>query len=145
MENIKNKFHWKVLPELFFKESEKQLDKPLLWYKKNNEYKSYSWNTVKEKILSLSYKLTKLGLKKGDKVIIVSENNPNWFITDFAIMLSGGVTVPAYTTYTEGDHRHLINDSKAKMMFCLLAARVTSISSSLAIVCKSGVLIRIYS
>ena len=75
MENIKNKFHWKVLPELFFKESEKQLDKPLLWYKKNNEYKSYSWNTVKEKILSLSYKLTKLGLKKGDKVIIVSENN----------------------------------------------------------------------
>ena len=32
-------------------------------------------------------------------------------------MLSGGVTVPAYTTYTEGDHRHLINDSKAKMMF----------------------------
>ena len=117
MENIKNKFHWKVLPELFFKESEKQLDKPLLWYKKNNEYKSYSWNTVKEKILSLSSKLTKLGLKKGDKVIIVSENNPNWFITDFAIMLSGGVTVPAYTTYTEGDHRHLINDSKAKMMF----------------------------
>ena len=113
----KKEFNWKTLPELFFGEAKKQLDKPLLWYKKNNQYKSYSWRVVRERILLLSSKLIKLGIKKGDKVIIVSENNPNWFITDFAIMLAGGVTVPAYTTYTKKDYEYLIKDSKAKIVF----------------------------
>ena len=117
MINIKKEFNWKTLPELFFEEAEKQLDKPLLWHKINNQYKSYSWKMVRKRILLLSSKLIQLGIKKGDKVIIVSENNPNWFITDFAIMLAGGITVPAYTTYTQKDYEFLIKDSKAKMAF----------------------------
>ena len=117
MKNIIEKFNWKTLPELFFKEAKKQLDKPLLWYKTNNQYKSHSWKIVKERILLLSSKLIELGIKKGDKVIIISENNPNWFITDFAIMLAGGITVPAYTTYTKKDYEYLIKDSKAKIIF----------------------------
>jgi len=40
MINDKKKFNWKTLPELFFEEAKKQLDKPLLWYKINNQYKS---------------------------------------------------------------------------------------------------------
>ena len=101
MINIKKEFNWKTLPELFFENAEKQLDKPLLWCKVNNQYKSYSWQIVKKRILLLSSKLIQLGIKKGDKVVIISENNPNWFITDFAIMHTGGITVPAYTTYTK--------------------------------------------
>ena len=42
MINDKKEFNWKTLPELFFEEAKKQLDKPLLWYKTNNQYKSYS-------------------------------------------------------------------------------------------------------
>ena len=110
-------FNWKTLPELFFEEAKKQLDKPLLWYKINNQYKSYSWKIVRKRILLLSSKLIRLGIKKGDKVIIISENNPNWFITDFAIMFAGGITVPAYTTYTKKDYEYLIKDSQAKMVF----------------------------
>ena len=117
MINDKKKFNWKTLPELFFEEAKKQLDKPLLWYKINNQYKSYSWKIVRKRILLLSSKLIQLGIKKGDKVIIISENNPNWFITDFAIMLTGGITVPAYTTYTKKDYEYLIKDSQAKMVF----------------------------
>ena len=41
---------------------------------------------------------------------LVSENRPEWFIADLAIMLSGGITVPAYTTYTEDDYKYLIED-----------------------------------
>jgi long-chain acyl-CoA synthetase len=41
---------------------------------------------------------------------LVSENRPEWFISDLAIMLSGGITVPAYTTYTEEDYKYLIED-----------------------------------
>ena len=117
MINIKKEFNWKTLPELFFEEAKKQLDKPLLWYKTNNQYKSYSWKIVRKRILLLSSKLIRLGIKKGDKVIIISENNPNWFVTDFAIMLAGGITVPAYTTYTKKDYEYLIKDSQAKMVF----------------------------
>ena len=117
MINDKKEFNWKTLPELFFEEAKKQLDKPLLWQKIDNEYIPYSWENVKKKILTLSKKLSQFGLKKGEKVIIVSENNPNWFITDFAIMNAGGITVPAYTTYTKKDYEFLVKDSQAKMIF----------------------------
>ena len=117
MINDKKKFNWKTLPELFFEEAKKQLDKPLLWQKIDNEYIPYSWENVKKKILTLSKKLSQFGLKKGEKVIIISENNPNWFITDFAIMNAGGITVPAYTTYTKKDYEFLVKDSQAKMIF----------------------------
>ena len=117
MKNNLNKFNWETLPELFFNESKTKLDKPLLWYKINNEFKPYSWGLIKKRIELLANKLLSLGIKKGDKVIIVSENNPNWFITDFAIMLAGGITVPAYTTYTIKDHEYLIKDSNAKFAF----------------------------
>ena len=117
MKNNITNFDWKTLPEMFFKESEKQLDKPLLWFKKKNEYEYYTWKNVKNKINLLSNKLIKLGLKKGDKVVIVSENNPNWFISDFSIMLAGGITVPAYTTYTKKDYEYLFKNCKAKMIF----------------------------
>ena len=117
MINDKKEFNWKTLPELFFEEAKKQLDKPLLWQKIDNEYIPYSWENVKKKILTLSKKLSQFGLKKGEKVIIISENNPNWFITDFAIMNAGGITVPAYTTYTKKDYEFLVKDSQAKMIF----------------------------
>ena len=68
MINNKKEFNWKTLPELFFEEAKKQLDKPLLWQKIDNEYIPYSWENVKKKILTLSKKLSQFGLKKGEKV-----------------------------------------------------------------------------
>ena len=73
MKNNLNKFNWETLPELFFNESKTKLDKPLLWYKINNEFKPYSWGLIKKRIELLANKLLSLGIKKGDKVIIVSE------------------------------------------------------------------------
>ena len=70
MFNEQKIFNWESLPEMFFKEAKKQLDKPLLWHKINNKYKHYSWGTVKNKINLLSLKLIKLGLKKGVWLIV---------------------------------------------------------------------------
>jgi long-chain acyl-CoA synthetase len=47
---------------------------------------------------------------------LVSENRPEWFISDMAIMLSGGITVPAYTTYTEEDYKYLIEDCEPSLL-----------------------------
>ena len=42
--------------------------------------------------------------------MLISENRPEWMISDLSIMLSGGITVPAYTTYTERDYEYIIDD-----------------------------------
>ena len=46
--------------------------------------------------------------------MLVSENRPEWLISDLAIMAAGCVTVPTYTTNTERDHQHILDDSGAR-------------------------------
>ena len=52
----------------------------------------------------------------GDRCLLVSENRPEWLISDIAIMLAGGITVPAYTTYTEKDYKYLIEDCEPSVI-----------------------------
>ena len=60
-------------------------------------------------IIKLSEEISKY-IKKGDRCLLISENRPEWMISDLSIMLSGGITVPAYTTYTERDYEYIIDD-----------------------------------
>ena len=113
----KKNFNWKTLPEMFFKQSEINSSKPLLWFKKENRYHPLTWRNIENKIKKLSLEIKKIGLRNGDRVLIISENNPNWFIADFAVMASGCITVPTYTTYTKEDFKYIINDSNAKLAF----------------------------
>ena len=63
---------------------------------------------------SLAASLKGLDLHPGDRVMLVSENRPEWLISDLAIMAAGCVTVPTYTTNTERDHQHIMDDSGAR-------------------------------
>ena len=98
------------LIELFFYQSEKQDPKSIFlqWLNPNNK-KNFTWEETKINIFKLS-KTIKNNVKEGDRCLLVSENRPEWFISDLAIMLSGAITVPAYTTYTEEDYKYLIED-----------------------------------
>jgi len=98
------------LIELFFYQSEKQDSKSIFlqWLNPNNK-KNFTWEETKINIFKLS-KTIKNNVKEGDRCLLVSENRPEWFISDLAIMLSGAITVPAYTTYTEEDYKYLIED-----------------------------------
>ena len=98
------------LIELFFYQSEKQDSKSIFlqWLNPNNK-KKFTWEETKINIFKLS-KTIKENVKEGDRCLLVSENRPEWFISDLAIMLSGAITVPAYTTYTEDDYKYLIED-----------------------------------
>ena len=98
------------LVELFFYQAEKQDPKSvfLKWLNPNNN-KTFTWEETKNNIFKLS-KVIKENIKEGDRCLLVSENRPEWFICDLAIMLSGGITVPAYTTYTKDDYKYLIED-----------------------------------
>ena len=54
-------------------------------------------------------------LSKGDRCVLLSENRPEWLISDIAIMNAGGVTVPLFTTYSEKDYEYIINDCNPKI------------------------------
>tara|TARA_Y100001970_G_scaffold252377_1_gene326142 strand:- start:217 stop:1917 length:1701 start_codon:yes stop_codon:yes gene_type:complete len=76
-----------------------------------NYENSYTWQQTFECIQKLSDELSEK-IQINDRCLLISENRPEWLISDLAIMLTKGVTVPAYTTYTERDYEYLINDCK---------------------------------
>lgn len=106
--------HFPNLVTMFFTRAEEQGDKPFLWHKSGGEWRSQSWREAAHKVASLAAGLQSLGLKPGDRVMLVSENRPEWCISDLAIMAAGCVTVPTYTTNTERDHQHIIDNSGAR-------------------------------
>ena len=104
------------LIELFSHQAEKQNKKSIfLQWLNPNDKKIYTWEETQKNILKLS-KIIKENIKEGDRCLLVSENRPEWFVSDMAIMLSGGITVPAYTTYTEEDYKYLIEDSEPSLI-----------------------------
>ncbi|MDC1025352.1 long-chain fatty acid--CoA ligase [Candidatus Pelagibacter sp.] len=104
------------LIELFSHQAEKQNKESIFlqWLNPNNK-KSYTWEETQKNILKLS-KIIRENIKEGDRCLLVSENRPEWFVSDMAIMLSGGITVPAYTTYTEDDYKYLIEDCEPSLI-----------------------------
>jgi long-chain acyl-CoA synthetase len=103
------------LTAAFFERASERGDKPFLWAKRDGRYQPWTWQQVNDAVRDLSRGLRDLGISTGDRVMLVSENRPEWLIADFAIMAAGAITVPAYTTNTERDHRHILNDSQAKL------------------------------
>jgi len=97
------------LLELFYKQYQKQNKKNIFLQSLKEPQKKYSWEDVYLNINKLSEEISKY-IKKGDRCLLVSENRPEWMISDLSIMLSGGVTVPAYITYTERDYEYIIDD-----------------------------------
>jgi long-chain acyl-CoA synthetase len=98
------------LIDLFFTQAEKQNPQSVFleWLHSTNK-KKLTWAETVIQIYQLS-KTLKDYIKTGDRVLLVSENRPEWLISDLAIMLSKGISVPTYTTYTENDYRYLIED-----------------------------------
>ncbi len=102
------------LTEMFFHQAERNGSRPFLWAKRDGAYRSMTWRDAAARVRGLAGGLVELGLAPGDRVMLVSENRPEWLIADVAIMAAGAITVPAYTTNTAKDHLHILNDSGAR-------------------------------
>ena len=103
------------LIELFVNQANKQNKKDIFleWLNPSNK-KTYTWEQTEKNILKLS-KVIKENIKEGDRCLLVSENRPEWFISDLAIMKIGAITVPAYTTSNENELLYLLNHSESKL------------------------------
>jgi len=106
--------HFPNLVTMFFTRAREKGDAPFLWAKQGGAWQPTSWREAAETVSRLAQALRRLGLRKGDMVMLVSENRPEWCIADLAIMAAGCVTVPTYTTNTERDHQHILDDSGAR-------------------------------
>lgn len=102
------------LVELFLKRADAKGDAPMLGVKRGGTWQTTSWRAAAETVCLLAENLRALGLEQGDRVMLVSENRPEWCLADLAIMAAGCVTVPAYTTNTERDHVHILDNSGAR-------------------------------
>ena len=97
------------LLELFYNQYQTQ-DKTSVFLQPLKEVeKKYSWEDVYSNVIKLSEEISRY-IKKGDRCLLISENRPEWMISDLSIMLSEGITVPAYTTYVERDYEYIIDD-----------------------------------
>ena len=85
------------LVELFFERVRKENSKNIFLHPINASLKSFTWAETEEYVFKLS-KLIKTIIEKGDRCLLLSENRPEWLISDIAIMQSQGITVPSYTT-----------------------------------------------
>jgi len=101
------------LVAMFFTRAAEKGDAPFLWHKAGGAWHPTSWAEAARQVASLASALKALGLKPGDRVMLVSENRPEFCISDLAIMAAGCVTVPTYTTNTERDHQHILENSGA--------------------------------
>ena len=103
-----NKFN--NLTDLYFYQAKKQSPQGIFleWLNPRNKVK-FTWGDTSSSIYKMAVTL-KENIKDGDRCLLVSENRPEWMISDLSIMLAGGITVPAYTTYVSRDYEYIIND-----------------------------------
>ncbi|GIV27860.1 MAG: AMP-dependent synthetase [Bacteroidia bacterium] len=97
---------------------DKVINKPnLLNYKLNKEWKAISGKEFYNQVFQLAHFLHKQGFQKGDKVLLMSENRPEWNIVDFACQLIGLVTVPVFPNISEHDLSFILKDAEVKFIF----------------------------
>ena len=113
MTSLQDYANWQNLPSMFFEKAQTYGDAPFLWTKdsETGEFVATSWAEAADQVRALARSLYDIGVRSGDRVLLVSENRTEWGIADLAVMCVGAMTVPAYTTNTERDHLHAIEDS----------------------------------
>ncbi len=106
-----NKFN--NLPELFYFQADKnENNQHLLKLDSNNQVISMSWLETKNLTTKIHNFLANKYLGELERVLLVSENRPEWMASDIAIMSNRLICVPNYTTYTSRDFEYILNDSQ---------------------------------
>jgi long-chain acyl-CoA synthetase len=104
-----------TLNDIFFTAVERNLDRMML-YRENGQWLPISSREFSCSVARLARTLHEWGIRRSDRVAILSENRPEWPIADIASLLLGAVTVPLYTTLTADQIAFLLNDSACRII-----------------------------
>src|SRR6267154_593025 len=105
-----------TLNDIFFAATDRGLDRAML-YRDAGQWLPISSLDLHRKVAGTASALHEWGIRKGDRVAILSENRPEWSTADFAILLLGAVTVPVYATLTPEQTAYALRDSEACAVF----------------------------
>ena len=105
-----------TLNDIFFAATERNLDRMML-YRESGKWLPISSSDLHRNVAGTVHALQEWGIRKGDRVAILSENRPEWSTADFAILLLGAVTVPVYSTLTPEQTAYTLRDSGASVVF----------------------------
>lgn len=99
-------------------------DKGMLYAKKNSNWLPYTSTECKEISIKLAATFLRMGLngkdykpENQDKIAIISNNRPEWVLTDFATQMTGSVLVPIYPSITHMEWEYILNESQVTLLF----------------------------
>jgi len=107
-----------TISQIFLNTIKTYIKPDLLAAKSEGRFVPISTEEFGRRVKHLSLGLADLGLGPGEKLVILSENRPEWTITDFAVLCAGAVTVPIYTSLMPEQIKYIINDSDARIVVC---------------------------
>ncbi len=129
------------LVSMFLSRAAVRGDRPFLGYKEGGEWRTISWAETARRVAGLAKSLKAMGLTKGDRVMLVSENRPEWCIADLGIMAAGCITVPTYTTNTDRDHQHILDNSQSRAVIVSTAKLAQTLMSAIVRTSEAEVII----
>ena len=111
--------NFKTIPELFrnlVDDYGKDPSKVMLKHKVGKEYVDITYQQVKSEVELMAHGFLSIGIKEGDKIVLLAENRPEWMMLDFAILGIGAVDVPLYPSLTPNDIGFIVNNSESKVV-----------------------------
>ena len=107
-----------TIPEMFQNLTTKYAatDRHVLMYKRDGRYQAITYAELRRNVELFACGLAALGVKRGDRVSIISENRPEWVVSDQAIVLLGGVDVPIYPTMTAKQNEFIFCDASVRFV-----------------------------
>ncbi len=102
---------------MFHSVSQKFPTKVAYMYKSQGSYLSKTFDEVHAIVFQLAAGLKTIGVEKGDKILLLSENRLEWALADYAILSLGAITVPIYPTLLPSHIEFIINNSEGKVIF----------------------------
>ena len=117
-----------TLTQLFFTTVDRHAGLPAAFRSKvGGAWVSITHREALGRVQAISLGLRELGIKAGDKVAIVSENRPEWALTDYACLCARATDVPIYPTLTAKQTEYILRDSESVAVFCSTAAQVAKV------------------
>ena len=105
------------LVDLLINQASRLGNRAALRSKQNRQYQNITWNELYSSVIKISAYLRQFGIKKGDRIGLLSENRPEWVFADLAILSVGAVVVPLYPTSSPKEVEYIVTNSECKILF----------------------------
>ncbi len=103
--------------DLFERSCVKFPDNPYLWEKRQGKYEAMTYSQTNSRVRDIAAGLMAIGIKKGERVALLSEGRRDWVCAELGILYAGGINVPLSIRLTEQELVFRLNHSEARFVF----------------------------